>query len=323
MGRFINPFTDWGFKHIFGREVSKDILIEFLNDLLQGERVIKDLRFLNNEGQPEQKELRKVIYDIYCETDTGEYIIVEMQNRRQEHFKERALFYQSQAIYRQGTKGQNWDFRLDAVYGVYFANFYLDGKDNGKLRRDIVLADTETHEVFCDKLRQIYIELPYFIKKEEECETDFERWIYVLKYMEVLERMPFKGRKAVFDRLEQMASKANMTVAERQQYEEEWKNWNDYYNTLDYAKKEGLEAGYAEGLQIGMEKGIAEGMEKGIAEGLEKGMAEGLEKGMAEGLERGMAEGIILTARNLKQAGISKEIIAQTTGLSTEEIDQL
>ena len=117
--------------------------------------------------------------------------------------------------------------------------------------------------------------------------------------MEVLERMPFKGRKAVFDRLEQMASKANMTVAERQQYEEEWKNWNDYYNTLDYAKKEGLEAGYAEGLQIGMEKGIAEGMEKG------------------------MAEGIILTARNLKQAGISKEIIAQTTGLSTEEIDQL
>ena len=125
--------------------------------------------------------------------------------------------------------------------------------------------------------------------------------------MEVLERMPFKGRKAVFDRLEQMASKANMTVAERQQYEEEWKNWNDYYNTLDYAKKEGVEAGYAEGLQIGMEKGIAEGMEKG----------------MAEGMEKGMAEGIILTARNLKQAGISKEIIAQTTGLSTEEIDQL
>ena len=74
-------------------------------------------------------------------------------------------------------------------------------------------------------------------------------------------------------------------------------------NALDYAKKEGLEAGYAEGLQIGMEKGMAEGMEKGM--------------------EKGMAEGIILTARNLKQAGISKEIIAQTTGLSTEEIDQL
>ena len=88
---------------------------------------------------------------------------------------------------------------------------------------------------------------------------------------------------------------------------------------MDYAKKEGVEAGYAEGLQIGMEKGMAEGMEKGIAEGMEKGIAEGMEKGIAEGMEKG----IILTARNLKQAGISKEIIAQTTGLSTEEIDQL
>lgn len=303
MGAFIDPFTDWGFKHLFGREESKDILIEFLNDLLQGERVIKDLRFLNNERQPEQKELRKVIYDIYCETDTGEYIIVEMQNRRQEHFKERALFYQSQAIFHQGTKGQNWDFELDAVYGVYFANFYLDGKENGKLRRDIVLADRDTHEVFCDKIRQIYIELPYFIKKEEECETDFERWIYVLKYMEVLERMPFKGRKAVFDRLEQMASKANMTVAERQQYEEEWKNWNDYYNTLDYARKEGLE--------MGREEGLTQGMEEGIKQGLEQGRKEGRK------------EGILSTARNLKSAGISQEIIMQTTGLSAEEIDNL
>ena len=146
MGRFINPFTDFGFKYLFGREVSKDILIEFLNDLLQGERVITELRFLNNEQEPEQKELRKVIYDIYCETDTGEYIIVEMQNRRQEHFKERGLFYQSQAIVRQGIKG-TWDFKLDAVYGVFFANFFLDGKENGKLRRDVALADLETGEI--------------------------------------------------------------------------------------------------------------------------------------------------------------------------------
>ena len=245
MGRFINPFTDFGFKYLFGREVSKDILIEFLNDLLQGERVITELRFLNNEQEPEQKELRKVIYDIYCETDTGEYIIVEMQNRRQEHFKERGLFYQSQAIVRQGIKG-TWDFKLDAVYGVFFANFFLDGKENGKLRRDVALADLETGEIFCDKLRQIYIELPYFIKDEDECETDFERWIYVLKNMEILERMPFKSRKAVFDRLEKMASKANMTEQERWQYEEEWKNANDYYNTLDYAKKEAQAEGRAE-----------------------------------------------------------------------------
>ena len=93
MGAFINPFNDWGFKRIFGSEASKDVLIEFLNDLLQGERVITNVRYMNNEREPEQMEQRKVIYDIFCETDTGEHVIVEMQNRWQEHFRDRALYY--------------------------------------------------------------------------------------------------------------------------------------------------------------------------------------------------------------------------------------
>ena len=81
MGVFIDPWTDWGFKHIFGREASKDVLINFLNSLLEGERVITDVHYMNNEREPEQMEMRKIVYDIYCKTDTGEYIIVEMQNR--------------------------------------------------------------------------------------------------------------------------------------------------------------------------------------------------------------------------------------------------
>ena len=76
MSKFINPFTDYGFKLIFGREVSKDLLIEFLNDLLEGERVITDLQFLNNEQLPLYPEGRGIIYDVYCTTDTGEKIIV-------------------------------------------------------------------------------------------------------------------------------------------------------------------------------------------------------------------------------------------------------
>ena len=80
MSKFINPFTDYGFKLIFGREVSKNLLIEFLNDLLEGERVITDLTFLNNEQLPDYPEGRGIIYDVYCTTDTGEKIIVEMQN---------------------------------------------------------------------------------------------------------------------------------------------------------------------------------------------------------------------------------------------------
>ena len=148
---------------------------------------------------------------------------------------------------------------------------------------------------YCDKLRQIYIELPYFIKDEDECETDFERWIYVLKNMEILERMPFKSRKAVFDRLEKMASKANMTEQERWQYEEEWKNANDYYNTLDYAKKEAQ----AEGRAIGLAEGLAEGRAEGRAE------------------ER------LRQAKGFKDLEFPIESIAQVTGLSIEEIEKL
>ena len=188
----------------------------------------------------------------------------------------------NRSIVNQGIRG-DWNFQLDAVYGVFFANFYLDGKEPGRFRKDVALMDKETGEVFCDKLRQIYIELLGFNKTEEECETDFERWIYVLKNMEIMERMPFKARKAVFDRLEQIASKANMSVEERNQYETEWKIYNDYFNTIDSAKREGREAGIAEG----------------------------------------RAEGMIETARNFKNIGVDTEIIMRATGLSAKDIELL
>ena len=82
--------------------------------------------------------------------------------------------------------------------------------------------------------------MPNFNKEEDECENDFERWIYILKHMDTLDRMPFKARKAVFERLEKLASKANMTQEERMQYEEEWKVYNDYFNTLDFAEQKGI-----------------------------------------------------------------------------------
>ena len=246
MGKFINPFTDFGFKHIFGREMDKDILIEFLNDLLEGEYTIMDLRIMNNERLPETEQGRKVIFDIHCETDKGERIIIEMQNREQPHFKDRALYYLSHSVVEQGIKG-TWDYELAAVYGVFFLNFTLDeenrpnnNRNEGKFRRDIVLADRENGQVFNPKFRQIYIELPRFNKEEEECETDFERWIYLLKHMDTLERMPFKAKKAVFDKLLEVADVANISKEERIQYDEALKRYRDYKNTIDYAEEKGI-----------------------------------------------------------------------------------
>lgn len=288
MAKFINPFTDIGFKKIFGQEVTKDLLIDFLNDLLVDEKHIIDITFLDKEILPEFMGDRGVIYDIYCTTENGEQFIVEMQNKQHVHFRERALYYLSKTVARQGEKGAEWKFDLKAVYGVFFMNFRLDNLPH-KLRTDIVLTDRDTHEQFSDKLRFIFIELPAFSKEEQECETDFERWIYVLKNMETLKRLPFKARKAVFEKLEEIADVASMSPKERELYDNSVKVYRDYLVTMDAAEKEGIK----------------------------KGMEEGLKKGREEALN------IFQTAIDMKKQGIDNQLIAEKTGLPLSLIESL
>ena len=200
MGKFINPFTDWGFKHIFGQEITKGLLLSFLNDLFAGEFAIKDLTFKNTERLGFTKDGRGVVFDIYCTTDTGKQIIVEMQNRAQAHFIDRSLYYSARAIADQGRKGE-WDYMLVPVYTVCFLNFDDSRLPQGKFRTDMILADRDNGKALSDKLRVVYLKLPLFNKDEEECANDFERWIFVLKNMSTLERMPFLAQNAVFRRL--------------------------------------------------------------------------------------------------------------------------
>lgn len=185
-------------------------------------------------------------------------------------------------------------FDIKAVYGVFFMNFLL--KDNVKLRTDIILADRETGQLFSDKMRPIFIALPVFDKEEEKCENDFERWIYVLKNMETLKRMPFKARKAVFEKLEEIADVSSLNEEENELY---WRSVNAYRTHLSV-----LEASRLEGRE----------------EGREEGRAEGREEGRAEGREEGSIEKCFSIARNLKQLGTSVDLISKATGLTPEEI---
>ena len=246
MARFINPFTDVGFKRIFGQEINKDLLIDFLNALLEGEKRVKDIRFLDKELLPEYENDRSLIYDIYCTDENGEQFIVEMQNREHVNFRERTLYFLSQAIARQGEKGTGWQFDLKAVYGVFFLNFRLSDLPQ-KLRTDIVLCDRDTHELFTDKMRYIFLELPLFDKEENECETDFERWIYVLKNMETLQRLPFKARNAVFQKLEQIVDIAALSKEDRMKYDESIKVYRDKLAIMAFERQKGQAEGRAEG----------------------------------------------------------------------------
>ena len=296
MGRFINPFTDWGFKRIFGQEINKDLLIQFLNDLLVGERHITDLRFMDKEQLPEAKDQRGAVYDIFCETDTKEQIIVEMQHRRQPFFMDRSIFYASRAVVGQGKKGKHWNYQLAAVYTICFMNFQPSDLLSSKFRTDVGLMDMQALKPVSDKFRLIYLALPLFPRKTEaECENDFERWIYVLKNMETLERMPFQAQNALFEKLASITDVSALSEKDQERYEESLRIYRDNYAADEYS------------------------FNRGKAEGL----AEGLKEGLEEGLKEGQAAERTMIARNLKENGVESQVIIHCTGLTKEQIDQL
>lgn len=242
MAKFINPFTDIGFKRIFGQEISKPLIIDFLNSLMAGEDHIENITFLDKEQPALFEDDRSLIYDIYCETDKGENIIVEMQNKSQPYFKNRSVYYVSEAISRQGERGIEWKYGIDAVYLVAFLNFTQSDFDK-KFRTDVVLADKYTHKPFTDKVRMTFMQLPLFDKEPDACDDDFDKWIYVLKNMETLTRLPWKAKSAVFQRLEQIADVASLTKAERLKYDEGLRKYRDTLSVLEGAKQDGVAEG--------------------------------------------------------------------------------
>ncbi len=320
MGRFVNPFTDTGFKIIFGQELSKPLLIDFLNTLLEDKEKIVDLQFLDKEKPRLHKNDRSLIYDIYCETADHRHIIVEMQNREQEFFIERSIYYVSQAVSRQGKKGE-WDYNINSVYFVAFMNFKLECLKS--FRTDVQLKNTRTNETISDKIKYIYLQLPYFTKEEDECKTYFERWIYIFKNMEILERIPWAAKYSVFERLGEIAKIANMNEKQRRKYDHDLKVLRDNYNILDFAQKKAHERGLAEGRAEGRTQGLAEGLAEGRTQGLAEGLAEGRTQGLAEGRAEGMAEGRKEAAVEMLKEGMSVELVARLSKLSVEDVANL
>ena len=295
MSKFINPFTDVGFKRIFGQEVNKSLLIEFLNSLLEGEQHIDDISLLDKEQLPQLSNDRGLIYDVFCKTSDGKRIIVEMQNRSQENFKERALLYLSKAIVEQSVRGKEGKkYEISAVYGVFFMNFHESAFDK-KFRTDVVLSDRDTNKIFSDKLRMTFLQLPEFNKGPEECESYFDKWIYVLKHMDILDRLPWKAQYEAFKKLASICDFAKLSEDERKQYEESERILNDNIAIANRA----------------------------LAEGMNKGRAEGMAQGMAKGMAKGRTAEKKDIALKMKQSGLETNLIASITGLSIEEIEAL
>ena len=303
--RYISLLTDFGFKRIFGTDPNKELLINFLNSLFDGEEVIKDVKYLNSENVGDVYTERKAIFDVYCENEQGEKFIVELQNTYQTYFKDRSLFYSTFPIREQAPKGSDWNFCLKKVYVVALLNYKMSDEafDSTDTIHTIALMDTKTNKVFNAKLMFKYVEVGRFDKTDEELTSLSDKWMYVLKNLSRLDNRPSSLREKIFTKLFDAAAIARFSPNELREYEDSLKAYRDIKNSLDTAKEEGR----------------AEGRE----EGRKEGRAEGREEGRAEGREEGRAEGIAMVAKMMYAKGIDVDVIASMTGMTIDKIKAL
>ena len=287
--RYINPYTDFGFKKLFGTAMNKDLLISFLNALFnKEEKMIEDVQYLNGENLGDGYGDRRSVFDVYCTTSDGSQFIVEMQKAEQTYFKDRSVYYATTPIRQQAPKGK-WDYHLENVYTIGILNFEFPNNEYApdSYRHEIKLKDVEDHHVFYDKLTFIYLEMPKFNKTENELETMFDKWMFVLRNLSRLMERPAALQDRVFKKLFEQAEIAKYSVEERRLYEASQKEYWDYTSTLETAELKG-----------------------------EK-------KGEKKGLIKGEKKKAIDVAQKMKADGLPVETIAKYTELSPEQIEKL
>lgn len=314
---YANLLCDFMFKRVFGSEANKDLLIEFLNMVLEDIR-IEHVDFIPNEHQGLTEEDRKVVFDISCRCADGKTFIIEMQNGFQRHFRKRAIYYTTYPINAQGREARDlyfaekakgrtdakfrWDYNLKPVIVVAILNFRFEhGKEwpSERFRSSYRLREDITGEEMTDVLRFVFLELKRFTKRVWELETMYDKWIWLLGHMHELETIPENFTEPLFKRLFLLSELGKFTAEEYEQYIKSLDNMGDYDNIIQTA----VEDAHA--------RGLAEGMAKGEAKGREEGREEG---SMAKALEM---------ARNFKALGVEIAVIVQASGLTEEQVAAL
>ncbi len=285
LGTFINPFTDFGFKKLFGSEESKPFLISFLNDLLPITDKIISLEFKNIEKLGVVEEDRRAVFDIYCCDEKHNEFIVELQRAKQEYFQDRAAYYASFLIQDQAKKGK-WNFELTPIYFIGILDFSLASFNDNNYLHFGQISDIYTKEVMFKKLNFIYIEMAKFKKNEAELANHLEWWLYFLRELVTFDEVPLEFQGDIIEGAFNLAKLANMSHEDRHAYELSLKYYRDFVNVMDTAKKDARE------------------------------------EGKIEGKIEGIVEGKLVTAKNLLAMGLDIESIVKATGLTKEMILQ-
>lgn len=323
--RFINPYTDYGFKKLFGVEQNADLLISLLNALISNDGdPITSITYKNIEHVGEINTMRSSYFDVFCQTQSGADFIVEMQNGKQIYFKDRSLYYATIPIQEQGKRGKakaeaenkamekklarlgrslkmeekkpkkGWDYHLKDVYLVAILDFVFPGNEypEDEYYHIIKLMDVKDKHVFYDKLTLIYLEMPKIEDMEIKLDTMRDKWMYALYSLCYTDEQPPELQEEVFQKLFREAEIARFNETQHLSYRESLRDLWDSYSTWECANQEGIE----------------------------KGIEKGLVKGRKEGREEGCKAKALEMVDKLKALGMDVETILQVTGLTKEEI---
>ena len=305
---YVDLLTDYGFKLAFG---NREILLHFLNSLFEKDGIVfKSVRYLNKEQTQMHKSGRTIFYDVLCKIDGGADVIIEMQHQSQDTFGDRALYYMSNSIVKQGSNKNDWHYKMCPVYGIFIMNFHMIG-DNipENVVNEVSLTYDSNKEFFTNKFKMFFIDLLHFNKTEDELETNLDCWIYNIKNMGTMTAKPKMATQKEFGILYSRAEIAAMSPREYRKYEASLKAYRDalsveatYRRQKRKAREEGLEEGRAEGREQGLIEGRAEGLEEGRAEGRAEGLEEGRAEGRAEGREQGRDMERVNSIRTIMQS---------------------
>jgi predicted transposase/invertase (TIGR01784 family) len=284
---YMDPFTDYGFKKLFGEEDSKVYLIDFLNSIFSGFIPhISELTYSKNEHLGNKQIDRNAVFDLYCKSPDGNSFIIELQKIKQDYFKQRSLFYSTFALQEQAKKGK-WDFNLKPIYCIGILNFNLDNNDKKYITKAKIL-DIETHQTVIEELNFAFIECQKFTKNISANSSKQDKWLYVLSHLSTLQDMPKELSDKLFEEFFAKANILKLSSKERAKYNASITYYRDLYN---------IEA---------------------------QNFAKGMEKGMEKGIEKGIEKGKLEVVKNLKKSGVlTLEQIEQASGLTADEVKNI
>ena len=300
--RYIIPTSDWGFKRLFGSEINKGLLIGLLNRIID-DRVIEDLEYLDRDVFVPVGSVRRMSFDVYCRCKDGSRVIVEMQNYAKTSFVERALVYTSASILENYSYTKGRDYRVEKTYLIAITGETIfPAVSHAPVRLAMCDMDAEKTTVLNDKILHIFIELPKFADNLEDLEEGssfLSKFAVAMKTMSTFGERPKEMDDAMLVQMFDAADLLGYKAKDKHSYKKSVMNEFEYEETLKEYRQEGLE------------------------EGFEEGREEGRKEGRAEGRAEGLSEGRRQSAAALKKLGVSPGIIAEATGMSPEEIEDM